>query len=171
MILHILCGIPGSGKSTISQRLNDYVVSTDHLRKCLWGDESIIKYDKLIFDLSEKIISYMLKNNDPVIFDATNLTKARRSKLINLAKSFNAQVILHWVQCPLEIAIERNLQRERKVPIHIIKALYNSFQEPTLEEGLDKIKIYNSDLNLTEVITKKSVLVRLAVHIGRKTAP
>lgn len=32
-MFHLLCGIPGSGKSTIAKDLNGYVVSTDSIRK------------------------------------------------------------------------------------------------------------------------------------------
>lgn len=152
MELQILCGIPGSGKSTLVPKLKGYLVSTDEIRKFLWKDESVVKHDRLVFNLAETIIDYLFKSKENVIFDATNLTIAKRNRFINLAKKYKANVLVHWVNCPLQDAIERNLNRERKVPVAVIKALYKTFQAPRLEEGINVIKIYNKDLDITEVI-------------------
>lgn len=151
MKFHILCGVPGSGKSTLTKRLSGYVVSTDSIRKFLWGDESVIKQDKLVFDLAESIIDYMLTFEQDVIFDATNLTAAKRARFIKVARRHQAAVLLHWVNCPLQTALERNSERERKVPVTVIKSLYKSFQMPKTEEGIDIIKVYGPDL--TEIIS------------------
>jgi len=160
MYLHVLCGIPGSGKSTLAGRLSGYYVSTDSLRKYLWGDASVIKHDKLVFSLTADIIRYNLGKGSNVIIDATNLTVRRRSKLVMLAQEFSARVILHWVDCPLKVAIKRNLQRERQVPVNIITALYNSFETPSTAEGLDVIRVYDQDKRPVKTITKKMTVVR-----------
>ncbi|MDA8211392.1 MAG: AAA family ATPase [Clostridia bacterium] len=160
MKFHILCGIPGSGKSTIARRLPGYVVSTDTIRKFLWQDESVVKHDKLVFHLAESISNYLLALGEDVIFDATNLTIVKRRRYINLARRYHATVTLHWVNCPLQTAIERNSRRERKVPVTVIKSLYNSFQKPKLEEGIDVIKVYGQGLNLTKVILPDRIVKR-----------
>lgn len=154
MVLHLLCGIPGSGKSTLVPRLKGYVVSTDGIRKYLWGDESVVKHDQLVFRIADDIINYQLGTGRNVIFDATNLTADRRMKYVELAGRFRAPVVLHWVNCPLPVAIERNLKRERKVPIPVIKALYNSFQEPTNKEGIRVVKVYDQGLKLFKVVVR-----------------
>ncbi|MFZ5754945.1 MAG: AAA family ATPase [Bacillota bacterium] len=64
MKLHILCGIPGSGKSTLGTRLPGYIVSTDSLRKFLWNYEAIVQHDTLVFTLAEKIIAYLLSKGN-----------------------------------------------------------------------------------------------------------
>lgn len=151
MIFHMLCGIPGSGKSTLVPRLKGYVVSTDGIRKYLWGDESVVKHDRLVFRVADDIITYQLEAGKNVIFDATNLTADRRMKYVELAGRFRAPVVVHWVKCPLSVAIERNSKRERKVPIPVIKALHNSFQEPTNKEGIRVVKVYDPGLTLTKV--------------------
>lgn len=166
MKLHILCGIPGSGKSTLVQRLSGFVVSTDNIRKFLWQDESVVKHDKLVFHLAESIIDYMLSKGKDVIFDATNLTIAKRSKFINLGKRHRATVVLHRVNCPLETAIERNSRRDRKVPVPVIKSLHKSFQMPKLGEGIDVIKVYGKELSLTKVIAPDGVIKRLGAYFS-----
>jgi len=148
MILHLLCGIPGSGKSTLSGRLQGYIVSTDSIRKYLWNDESVIEHDWLVFRLAETIAAYQLKMKSDVIIDATNLTVRKRSRFIMLAGKNGARVIIHWVDCPLETAIVRNRARQRQVPVKIIAALNSSFQRPQHQEGINVIKVYNKDLVL-----------------------
>ncbi len=160
MKLHMLCGIPGSGKSTLVGRLSGHVVSTDSLRKYLWGEESVVKYDPLVFTMADDIIDYLLGIGRNIIFDATNLTIDRRVKYIALAHKFGARVVLHWVNCPLPIALERNSKRERKVPIPVIRALYNSFQVPSVKEGLDVIKIYGPQLEIQKIFTREVTMKR-----------
>ncbi len=160
MKFHLLCGIPGSGKSTVALRLSGYIVSTDSLRKFLWQDESVVKHDRLIFYLAESIIDYLLGLGKDVVFDATNLTVAKRSRYINLVGKHQVTVIVHWINCPLETAIERNSKRDRKVPVTVIKSLSRSFQRPKIEEGIDAIKVYGQELNLTGIIVPGIIIKR-----------
>lgn len=152
MTFHILCGIPGSGKSTLGQNLSGYVVSTDRIRKFLWQDEAIVSEDMLVFALADKMIDYLLGKGRDVIFDATNLTVDRRKKYIELAAGQKTRIVLHWVNCPFKTALQRNRKRDRKVPEAVIGALYKSFQRPRLGEGMDVIKEYDLDLALTRLI-------------------
>lgn len=152
MTLHILCGIPGSGKSTLSGQLSGYLVSTDQLRKFLWDDEKVVKHDKLVFNLAGEMIDYLLAIKHDVIFDATNLTRDKRKRFIDLAQKYNVKVILHWVSCPLRVALKRNAARERRVPEGVIIGLQQSFQKPGLEEGFDTIRIYDENHLLTKEV-------------------
>lgn len=151
MLFHLLCGIPGSGKSTLSKKIQGYVVSTDAIRKFLWNDASIVKHDPLVFEVAESIIRYMLSKAD-VIFDATNLKRETRCKYIGLAKELGAYVTVHWVNCPIKIALKRNAERTRKVPIAVIKAFGKSLHMPSMAEGMDKIVFYREDLTVEEEI-------------------
>ncbi|GBG57513.1 HDIG domain-containing protein [Sporomusaceae bacterium FL31] len=153
MELHILCGIPGSGKSTLLKNLSGTIVSTDAIRKFLWKDESKVKHDKLVFQIADEMIKYMLSIKDNVIFDATNLTLQKRKKYILLAKTYNADITVHWINCPINVAIGRNANRERKVPVPVIISLYKSLQPPDISEGMNRIKIYREDLSLVNEIT------------------
>ncbi len=169
MYLHVLCGIPGSGKSTLAGRLPGYYVSTDSLRKYLWGDESVIRHDRLVFRLAAEIIRYNLGAGSNVIFDATNLTVRRRRQLVLLAEEAGARVVLHWVSCPLRVAIKRNLQRQRQVPVNVITALFKSFEYPSIDEGLYMVKVYDPDKRPIKIITKKTTIARVSLLYCRKT--
>ena len=152
MYLHVLCGIPGSGKSTLAGCLQGYCVSTDSLRKYLWGNESVIEHDKLVFELAERTIRYLLGVGSNVIFDATNLSSKKRAGLVRLARENKSKVVLHLVDCPLEVALKRNRQRTRQVPEKIIISLFASFEYPAANEGFDIIKIYDRDKKLLKII-------------------
>ena len=75
--LIMLCGLPGSGKSTLAKKISskyDYtIVSSDAIRKELYGDESIQTDNSKVFRLVQDRIVDCLKNDTSVIFDATNL--------------------------------------------------------------------------------------------------
>lgn len=152
MDFNLLCGIPGSGKSTLRQHLTGFTISTDAIRKFLWDDESVVKHDKLVFEMAEDMMKYMLSLGKHVIFDATNLKAERRMKYILLAKNFGANVIVHWIDCPLGVAISRNARRDRKVPVPVIAALYKSLEPPVISEGMDQLLIYNQELIVTKII-------------------
>lgn len=155
MEFHILCGLPGSGKSTLSKRLSTFIVSPDNIRKFLWEDESVLHHDKLVFRIAKTIIRYMLSLNKNVVFDATNLSAKTRKRYINLAKQYKSIITVHWINCPLQTAIERNNNRSRKVPEAVIKSFYNRLQIPSISEGMDIIKIYDENLDLVDTITDR----------------
>ena len=58
---YMLVGLPGSGKSTISNELNGEVFSSDALRKELWGDENTQGDNTLLFNELHKRIEKGLK--------------------------------------------------------------------------------------------------------------
>ncbi|OEF95722.1 ATP-binding protein [Desulfuribacillus alkaliarsenatis] len=151
MNLHVLCGLPGSGKSTLAKKLSGYKISTDELRAFLWGDATVIKHDKIVFDIAIRLLDYTLSNQLDVIFDATNLKKRNRKPILQVAKKHQAQVTLHWVHTPLDTALERNTKRERIVPPEIITKMHSSIEPPSLAEGINLIKTYNENLRLKKV--------------------
>ena len=84
--LILLCGIPGSGKSTFSKMYeplkHHLVLSSDDIRKELWGDESEQSGNHEVFKLLYKRMYYAICNGITVVFDATNVTLKDRKKAI-----------------------------------------------------------------------------------------
>lgn len=135
--IYTLIRIPGSGKSTFAkQNCNCVVVSTDDIRKELFGDEAIQEQGKRVFDIAYKRIQQALDNNQNVIFDATNVTKKSRKRILQ----FKAKHIAIVFTTPTNVCIERQQQRERKVDKEIINKMQNKFVFPTKEEGFNEIK-------------------------------
>lgn len=134
--LYTMVGIPGSGKSTIANQIpNTVVVSSDAIRKELYGAEEIQGNGKQVFDLVYKRIGKELAKGQDVVFDATNLTPWTRNAVFR----FTAEHIAVFVNTSLDDCLERNAARERKVPEEVIYRMYHSLTCPSKTEGFKTI--------------------------------
>ncbi|MDA8234660.1 MAG: ATP-binding protein [Clostridia bacterium] len=138
-MLTIMCGLPGSGKSTYARELPGRYVSTDEIREFVTGDARNIYHDDLVFTMAREMVKQFLKGGEDVVYDATNLTRADRKKAAKWAGDRPVRVV--WVDCPLELALERNRERERQVPEEVIRRMAKRFQIPNEEEGYEIINI------------------------------
>ena len=156
---YIMCGIPGSGKSTFAKRIvgiykkyekygvSIEIVSRDEIRFSLIkpGDYYFSKEDE-VFSTYIKNLKKSLNNNNVTIADATHLNFASRKKLLTpLVKDLkNVDIFLVKMETSLETALERNEKRkgtDRYVPRDVIKRMYFSMDEPQKEEGFDIIPV------------------------------
>lgn len=134
--LYTMVGIPGSGKSTIANQIpNAVVISSDAIRKELYGAEEIQGNGKQVFDLVYKRIGEELAKGNDVVFDATNLTPWARKAVFR----FPAERIAVFVNTPLDVCLERNAARERKVPEEVIYRMYDNLIYPSKTEGFKTI--------------------------------
>lgn len=134
--LYTMVGIPGSGKSTIANQIpNAVVISSDAIRKELYGAEEIQGNGKQVFDLVYKRIREELTKGHDVVFDATNLTTWARNAVFR----FTAEHIAVFVNTSLSDCLKRNAARERKVPEEVIYRMYHSLTCPNKTEGFKTI--------------------------------
>jgi predicted kinase len=143
----ILIGIPGSGKSTLAQQLliqcpNCILVSTDRIRKQLYGDSSIQGDWQTIEQQVLTQIQQSMLMGHPVIYDATNYNRRYRIDLLQkLSNLLSAQWIGLYLKTSLEQCKIWNQQRDRQVTevvIDIMNQCLNEFP-PNTDEGFDKI--------------------------------
>ena len=153
--LYVMCGCPGSGKSTFCKTHfeNDVkYVSRDDIRFSLVKeDEEYFSHENEVFDKYISEIKDGLTYGD-TIADATHLNSGSRTKLLrNLGNSLkDCEVIAVVVKTSLDTCINRNEKRidtRSYVPISVIKNMYVSFSMPRFEEGFDKIIVVNSENN------------------------
>ena len=147
--LYILIGVPGSGKSTYAEELYQKsergiaLVSSDSIRKSLYGNESCQDNPKKVFTLAHKIIVDQLEHGFDVIFDATNIYANNRKDLI-LKVCFEVNQPVRFVavyfDTPVDICIARQELRERKVPAKVIEKMGRQIDKPSFEEGFDIIR-------------------------------
>lgn len=145
--LIMLCGIPGSGKTTYAKKFkNDYTIylSSDSIREALYGDESIQGNPSEVFALMQNRAIDLLNKGYDVIYDATNITRKDRAGIIAKCPKF-VQIECHIVWAPIETCIERDTARERTVGKEVINRMLKRFQAPYYDEGIDQIRVILPD--------------------------
>ena len=158
MLITILVGSSGSGKSTHAKTLNQVICSTDK-----YVEEQAntlgISYDNS-FNMSRSTgifkrftkyfyddIEYCIKNNINFVIDRTNLdSEIRRSlilKLRKMAKRYGKKIIIKGVYfvIPENVIWQRLKHRKvlenKSIPSMIIREQIEKYELPTVEEGFD----------------------------------
>jgi predicted kinase len=127
------------------------------IRGQLFGDEAIqgawLKiWLEIRREFQEAVSQISSGEIDFAIYDATNVVRKQRRQAIALARKIGFTYITGiWVDVSIEICLERNQQRPRRVPEEIIlrmaRRLYGA--PPSLEEGLDRL-IQTNSLNIVD---------------------
>lgn len=140
----MLCGLPGSGKSTYAEKLkeDDVIIhSSDAIREEL-GDINDQSKNEEVFRILHKRIKDDLKSGKSVAYDATNLNRKRRISFLKELKNIPCKKICVLVATPYEMCIAQNFKRDRRVPVEVIWNMYKSFNVPCEQEGWDDIIVY-----------------------------
>lgn len=146
-VLILLCGIPGSGKTTYAEKMKNsytYHLSSDAIRKELYGDENIQGNPSDVFALMQDRAIMLLNNGFDVIYDATNITRKDRASIITKCPRF-AQIECHIIWAPIETCIERDAARKRTVGKEVIDRMLKRFQPVFYDEGINEIKVILPD--------------------------
>lgn len=158
--LFIICGIPGSGKSTFLRNYvkesSSVVLSRDAIRFSLLKEDSdYFEYEPIVEQMFYNGITKALQLGYDVFADQSSISSAARKKLLSRVCSYK-KVNAIYVKTPLEICIKRNKFRigRAKVPNDVIVDMYNHFSPPTFKEGFDSIQIYDSIKDNLETIIK-----------------
>jgi len=168
--LIMLVGISYSGKSTVAEDLatkyRGIIVSSDAIRKELYGDESIQTDHTKVFDIAHKRIRDGLAANKVVIYDATNLNANRRINFLKSISHFNCEKICVPVISNLDSIYARMEIRDRQVPREVIERQIKQFQTPWYHEGWDIIEpVYNHNDNMNNSYSlKKMHCAQTAYH-------
>ena len=145
--LTIFCGIPGSGKSTFYKKY-DYRdhwfdstirISLDDFRKLMTGKDFHPPFEPVVQAWAEQTGRYLLSQGHHVVVDATYVRRSLRQKWVKLAQEYRAGVECVWFNIPWHVCVERNDNRERKVPVDVLKRMSENFEEPSLIEGFDRL--------------------------------
>ncbi|MEJ8303298.1 AAA family ATPase [Saccharibacillus sacchari] len=141
--IHMLVGIPGSGKSVYARQLEKstrgVIVSTDGIRLRLFGGESKQKNTYIIFDEAFREIGQALADGRNVIFDATNVDRAKRAKF--LKRFSDTPVECYFFDTFYETAQRRIASRKRKLDDKILTKYAKNLQFPLLGEGFENVHL------------------------------
>lgn len=142
MILTILCGSPGSGKTTLSKKLAEETNATRYS----FDELGCLKHDELIAPIVRSLL-----DGEDVVVDALYVCLTTRQTLLKAISHIDCKRVLLYMDTSLEECIRRNAQRQRPLSSEFVKGIYNSIQLPTLSEGWDEI-IYMKEFNMDESI-------------------
>ncbi len=150
--LLLLVGLPGSGKSTWCEQIQQYypnvrVICPDRIRATLYGRDDIQGNWATIAMLVEyhfcQAVDAIAQQASPfAIYDATNAIVQHRCEAIARAHACGfTTVIGMWFNLPLATCLARNQARSRLVPPSIIEQMDQALQQspPRLREGFDRI--------------------------------
>jgi predicted kinase len=150
--LYVMCGIPGSGKSTYLKHvgLDAVVVSRDEIRfSIVKPEEDYFSHEDEVLDIFWNKINENLIAGKDVYVDQTSLTPGARKKLLKHVTGYD-YVSCIWIDTDLKTCLERNETRKGTrsyVPRGVIRRMYEQFVEPSLDEGFDYIFHYDSKEN------------------------
>lgn len=156
-IFYMLCGVPGSGKTTwVNQLYKDY--STSAVIRSLSTDDIIddigrrygLTYNEVFGDITysfaEKIINKLaptvFERADIVIWDQTNLTvKSRAKKLLMVPSNFQKIAIVFEVPEHEELHKRLNNRPGKSIPNKVLNNMIGSYIHPTKTEGFSEIRL------------------------------
>ena len=146
----MMIGIPASGKTSLAEQIakseDAEIVSSDNIRKELYGDENIQGDNNKVFRILQDRVVKGLKANKNMIYDATNISYKTRMAFLQRIGKLDVEKIAIMVATPYEQCLIRNSQRERQVPEEVIKRMHYNFYVPQYFEGWDDIQIkYTND--------------------------
>jgi predicted kinase len=139
--LIIVCGLPGSGKTTLAKkiecRLHAVRISADEWMDALslnrWDEEMRGKIEALQWKFGQELLSHGLT----IIVEWGTWGRSERDDLRLGARALGAAVELHYLSVPESVLFERIQRRGQEQPAIDKDALsrwFEIFQPPTSEE-------------------------------------
>ena len=161
-MVHMLIGIQGSGKTTfaskLSQEKNCLVASTDYVRKYVKDVK-----ESEVFETVYKMVADAIKNNQDIIYDATNITPKVRKRFFDEVSKYDVtpKVIAYYfdtdvMECFKRVKIRNTIEGELYLPEEVVFSYNSKIVKPTYEEGFELINIVKdgtvvNTINKTEV--------------------
>lgn len=154
--LILVCGLPGSGKSTylskFEHNMNCRVISRDKIRFSLLQEgEAYFSHEEDVCKNLWNQINEGLAADKNVYVDQTSLNPESRSYLLKHITSHYDELIIIWFNISEKTCLERNENRKNTkayVPRGVIKRMSYQMVSPYLDEGFDKIYMYTENNEL-----------------------
>ena len=152
--LYLMCGIPGSGKSTFLKNKirnnNSVIISRDAIRfSIVKPNEEYFSHEDEVLEIFWNQINEALAANKTVYVDQTSLTPRARKQLLQHVTGYEHANLI-WIDEDIKTCLERNEMRRGTrayVPRNVIRRMHYQFVEPSLDEGFTCIFRYNSKEN------------------------
>lgn len=147
--LHIICGMPGSGKTTLAQRLereaNALRLSSDEWMARIVGDGYDDTKRDAIHAVQYDIAARVLALGASVVLEAGFWGKSERDHMRAIAKAAGAGFRLHYLDVPLEELKRRLVVRNAAMPANTFRVepewlddWIKQFEPPSEDELADQ---------------------------------
>ena len=138
----LMCGVPGSGKSTWARQrvgtYGGYHISRDEIRFAILDERGgdYFDYENEVIRTFVARINELLDSDEQCVdiyVDATHLTDNSRNQIMRQLHLEDAYKIAVWMKVPLIVCIARNDERtgRAKVPRKTIADMYNRARRPS----------------------------------------
>ncbi len=140
LTIYALCGLPASGKTTLSLQLavqhNAKLYHYDEFKKGSRPIETKQTHQRLYGQIKQDLLA-----GSNVVLDDLHLALEWRQHLLSVLQGISCKKVLLVMTTPLEECIRRNSQRQGQTQLSdfVIHHLNNRYQPPSLEEGWDEI--------------------------------
>lgn len=139
--LIILCGLPGSGKTTLGRALETRLGAVRFAPDEWMSVLSLNLYDEQrrgqIEELQWKLAQQLLQLGNTVIIEWGTWGRSERDRLRTGARALGAGVELHYLSAPLDVLFERIQKRGMENPAierSVLSQWMEKFQAPTADE-------------------------------------
>lgn len=137
----VLCGLSGVGKSShIKEHYKDYlIISLDEIRSQLNIREDQSRNAEAVRIAFERLKVAFAQKQD-VVYDATNVRRDFRDKVITLAHNYHALSEINYLASDLSTILRQDKEREFSVGQKVISYQDDRFEYPELlESNIHKI--------------------------------
>lgn len=140
----LMSGLPGAGKDYwAAENLFDWpVISLDELRR----EMKICPTEKQgrVISRAREMAREYLRSGKKFVWNATNISRHARSRLIDLFAAYNARVRILYLETSPDRLYEQNRRRDEAVPNAVIERLLDQWEvpDPTEAHEVDCIANY-----------------------------
>jgi len=141
-MLVLVCGLPATGKSTVSRniakKLKATILSTDIIRKQLFSNPTYAGEEKkLIYKTMFLIVEYLLRSDRNVVMDGTFYKSSLRHQVYNISKKTGTRIAI--IECRAQNNnIKRRMNRRSKRKNDPSDANYNIYTK--IQKEFEPIK-------------------------------
>ena len=134
----LMSGLPGTGKDTwIQQNMPDLpMISLDDIRRANKIPPTAAK--GRVANIAREQAKEYLRQHQPFVWNATNITAQMRESLISLFETYHANVRIVYLETDWQTLLERNRSREDAVPPSVIEDMLGKM---TLPEACEARKV------------------------------
>lgn len=155
-VVYLMCGLPGSGKTTLAKRLESESramrFSIDEWMLNFYGeimsraefDERSEQCEKMIWNIAERLLLLGFS----VILDFGFWKREKRREYQTRINKAGAHMVLYYVQTPYEVLQRRLETRNKKLPdgafyisAEMLQVFVAQFEYPTEAEGFEMIEV------------------------------